>query len=193
MAAPNVNNVVVGPGTLWWAPIGSPEPAAGVLTPITSPATSVAWPSAWNMFGYTDDGSEFDWTPKFSPIEAAESLVPLKYVTASAESSLAFSLLEMTARNIAAVMNGGTTTTASGITTYQPPLLGAESRIMLGWDRQDGMERMIFRRCIQTGTVKVPRKKAPNKVVIPAVFMLETVVGGSLPMAWYFDSSLLQS
>lgn len=190
MTEPNASFVTVGAGTLWVAPIGSPEPASGVLSPITSPATSVPWPSAWVQLGYTEDGSEFDWAPKFDPLEVAELLIPIKYVASSAASTVAFELAEITASHIKAVFNGGTVATASGITSFQPPAIGTEVRSMLGWDRIDGMERIIWRQCIQTGSIKQEHKKAPKKNTLPASFMLETPTTGVAPFVHYLDGSL---
>jgi hypothetical protein len=190
MTEPNAANVVVGAGTLWVAAIGSAEPATGVLTPITTPATSVAWPSAWTQLGYTLDGSEFGWTPKLDALEVAEQLVPIKYVTSSVEAAVAFALAEITAAHIKTAFNGGTIATAAGITTFTPPVVGAEVRVMLGWDRIDGLERIIWRQCIQTGSVKQEHKRPPTMNNLPVSFNLEFPASGVAPFVHYLDSSL---
>lgn len=192
MAEPDGSKVTLGAGTLFYAPQGSTEPAAGVLTPITSPATSVAWPSAWIQLGYTQDGSEFTFTPKIDPIEVAENLYPIKYVASMVTMDVVFALAEITATHLSVVLNGGTIATASGITTFTPPVLGSERRIMLGWDRKDGLERIIWRQCIQTGAVKQMHKKPPAFNTLPASFALEVPTSGpSDPFVHYFDASLL--
>lgn len=190
MSEPNPSQVTVGAGTLWTAPIGTPEPAVGVLSPVTSPATTVSWPSAWTQLGYTAEGNEFDWTPKMDPLEVAESLLPIRYVASSAEAKIAFAAAEITASHISAAFNGGTVTTASGITTFTPPVLGSEVRLMIGWDRIDGLERIIWRQCIQTGDVKQTHKKAPAMNTIPMEFMLEQPATGLSLFVHYFDASL---
>lgn len=190
MTEPNAGHVVVGAGTLWAAAIGSPEPAVGVLLPITSPATAVAWPSAWTQLGYTLDGSEFDWTPKLDALEVAEQLAPLRYVTSSVEAKVMFALAEITANHVSIAFNGGVITTASGISTFVPPIVGAEVRLMLGWDRLDGLERIIWRQCVQTGTVKQTHKRPPNMNSLPVEFNLEAPTSGSALFTHYFDSSL---
>ena len=187
---PNAGSVTVGAGLLWVAPVTTAEPATGVLTPITAPAVSVAWPSGWVQLGYTEDGSEFEWAPKYDPLEVAELLIPIKYVASSAASHVAFNLAEITAGHVKAVFNGGVVTTVGGITTFNPPAIGTEVRCMLGWDRIDGMERIVWRQCINTGAVKQEHKKAPKKNTLPAQFMVEQPTAGGQPFSHYFDSSL---
>jgi hypothetical protein len=190
MTEPNAGHVVVGAGTLWLAPLGSPEPAAGVLSPITTPATSVAWPSAWTQLGYTLDGSEFDWTPKLDPLDVAEQLAPIRYVTSSVEAKVIFALAEITAAHVSNAFNGGTVATASGITTFTPPVVGGEVRVMLGWDRLDGLERILWRQCIQIGTVKQTHKRPPAMNSLPVEFVLEVPATGLSLFTHYFDASL---
>jgi len=190
MAQPNAGQVVVGAGTLWFAPLGSSEPAPGVLLPVSAGASAVAWPSAWTQLGYTEDGSEFDWTPKLDALEVAEQLAPLRYVTSSVEAKVMFALAEISAQHVSLVFNGGTTTTSSGITTYVPPLVGAEVRVMLGWDRIDGLERIIWRQCIQSGTVKQQHKRPPAMNTLPAEFNLEVPTTGAALFTHYFDATL---
>ena len=190
MAQPNASQVVVGAGTLWYAPLGTTEPTAGVLAPVTSPAVAVAWPSAWTQLGYTADGSEFDWTPKLDPLVVAEQLAPLKYVTSGVEAKVMFDIAEISAAHVQLALNGGTVTTASGISTYVPPVVGAEVRVMLGWDRIDGLERIIWRQCINTAVVKQQHKRPPAMNTLPVEFNLEVPATGSTLFVHYFDASL---
>lgn len=195
MAEPNGAMLTVGAGTLWSAPIGTTEPVAGVLTPsaasITAGAASVAWPTGWIQMGYTTDGSEFDWAPKLDPLEVAEVLVPIRFVTASAEAKVMFACAEITAAHVKAAFNGGTVATAAGITTFTPPNVGQEVRLMLGWDRIDGMERILWRQCIQTGTVKQTHKKAPAMNTLPMEFSQEWPTNNTAPFVHYFDGTLV--
>jgi hypothetical protein len=190
MTQPNPSAVTVGAGTLWFAPAGTAPPAAGVLSPVTSPATSVAWPSAFIQIGFTTDGSEFDWTPKFDPLEVAEQLIPIRYVASMAEASIAFAMAEITAQHVSLALNGGTVVTASGITTFTPPVIGTEVRVAIGWDRIDGLERIIWRQCIQTDDVKQEHKKSPAMNKLPSKFMLEQPSDNGPLFYHYFDASL---
>jgi hypothetical protein len=191
MSEPNAANLAIGAGNLWYAAIGSPEPAAGVLTPITSPATTVAWPSQWTQLGYTTDGNEFTFTPKLDPIEVAENLYVIKYVASGVMVECTFDMAEITATHLALALNGATLSSSGGITSLVPPILGSEKRIMLGWDRIDGLERIIMRRCIQTAAVKQTHKKAPNLNTIPATFALEVPTSGPTDLyTHYFDNSI---
>jgi len=190
MAQPNASQVVVGAGTLWYAPLGSAEPVAGVLLPVTSPASAVAWPSAWNQLGYTADGSEFDWTPKLDPLVVAEQLAPIRYVTSGVEAKVIFAIAEISAAHVQLALNGGTIATAAGISTYVPPVVGAEVRVMLGWDSLNGLERIIWRQCIQVGVVKQSHKRPPAMNTLPVEFSLEVPATGLALFTHYLDSSL---
>jgi hypothetical protein len=85
---------------------------------------------------------------------------------------VSFALAEITATNLKRAFNGGTITAGSGCVFYDPPALGSEQYVMLGWESNDVQERWIFRKCIQTEAVKIARKKAPNKATLPAAFRL---------------------
>jgi hypothetical protein len=140
--------------------------------------------------GFTKDGSEFDWTPKFEALEVAEQLIPIRYVASMAEASIGFALAEITAQHVSFAFNGGTVTTTSGITTFLPPVIGEEVRAMIGWDRIDGLERIIWRQCIQTDDVKQEHKKSPAMNTLPTKFMLEQPADNGPLFYHYFDSSL---
>ena len=190
MTEPNAGAITVGAGTLWIAPLGTTEPVPGVLLPITAPASAVAWPAAWTQLGFTTEGSEFDWTPKLDPLEVAEQLVPIRYVTSSVEIKVMFALAEITAKHVSYAFNGGTISTSSGITTFTPPKLGAEVRVMLGWDRIDGMERIVWRQCINHNGTKQTHKRPPAMNSLPAEFVLEYPTANTDPLVHYFDASL---
>lgn len=200
MAEPNGSMVRIGAGTLWIAPLGTVEPAAGVLTPVTpavsgGTAVGVPWPAAWTQLGYTKDGSEFSWAPKLDAIKVAEVLLPLRYVASETEASLMFDLAELTAAHLATAFNGGSVVTASGVTTFTPPVIGAEVSVMLGWDSVDGLERIIARKCVQTGDVKQEHKKSPVYNGLPCKFMLQVPANYPTTQIFthYLDASLAVS
>ena len=122
--------------------------------------------------------------------EGDNPLLEKGYVTTSVEAKLSFALAEITAAHVSAAFNGGSVATASGITTFTPPKVGEEVRVMLGWDRLDGMERIIWRQCIQTGTVKQAHKRPPAFNSLPVEFVLEAPATGLPLFTHYFDASL---
>jgi hypothetical protein len=145
--------------------------------------------------GYTSEGSTFSYAIDSSPIEVAESLLPVRTMTTGVTLTLAFALAEVTALNVQIALNGGVLTLPTpgqgeNFVEVVPPRAGQEVRIAIGWDRDDGLERMIFRQCIQTGTVDVARQKAPNLSTLPTTFTVELPPGGVDPLVWRFHESL---
>lgn len=163
-------NVKVGPGWLRIAPVGTDEPDD----------LTTAWDEAWVLLGYTEGGHRFAYTPSFDPIEVAEEIDPIRYEPSNRQLGVGFSMAEVTARNLQIAFNGGTITsvgTPATHVTFEPPDLGEETRVAIGWEAANANERWVYRKCLQTGTSELPRAKAPAKTVIPADFRLEVVQG----------------
>lgn len=190
MSAFDTTNIKAGPGTIYAAPLGTSEPVA----------VTGAWPSGWVKLGYTDGGSTFQNAPQTGTIEVEEEYYPVRYVTTGADASMAWAFAEDTAANFLLALNAGVGTPGSGTglaagTTgtnpdgsiwTEPPALGDEVRIMLGWDAintdagaggSDPFERLILRQCYQTGTVSENHNKGTNKKVIAVTFSLEKPSG----------------
>jgi hypothetical protein len=196
------NNVKVGPGTLYAAPLGTPEPAGN----------TVAWPSAWQQLGYTDNGSEFDMNPTTAAVEVEEEYWPIRNVTTAIAATMTFALAEQTARNLALSLNVGigsgvngtnlqaTGNGAGGAATdiwVEPPNIGAEVRVMLGWDSLSptgagtaaSFGRLICRQTYQSGTMKITRQKGNNKATYACEFSLEKPTGLQ-PFRFWFPAAL---
>ncbi len=171
----NPNKVKVGAGLLYLGPVGVTEPIN-----LTTPWETVD--ARWVALGYTAEGHEFSSEPSFEPIEVAEELEPVRYEQNANSTMLSFAAAEMTIDNMVRAFNGGTITTISGtVKRYDPPELGDVTRMAIGWESNDGEERWVFRKCLQTGNVAIARRKSPDKATIPMEFRLETVGGGILP------------
>lgn len=167
----------LGAGTLRVAPLGSTEP-----TDVTTP-----WPVAWSYMGYTEDGSEIGYELKTEPVEVAEELDPVLITSVSRAISISMELAQITATNLKRAMNGGTIVTAAGVSTFTPPIIGAETRTMVGWESLDATERWVFRKCIQSGAIKIGRQKQPKKATISGVNFASEVVAGVAPFVVIFD------
>lgn len=154
-------NVRVGPGWLYIAPLESDEPDDLVGD----------WPVAWVPLGYTDEGPEFAANQTFENVMVAEELDPVAVFQTVREMRVSFAAAEITARNLQIAMNGGDIATAGGVVTFEPPPVGDYTHVMLGWEATDGRERWVFRKCLQTGNVAIPRRRAPDKAVIPMEFL----------------------
>lgn len=155
------NEVVVGPGLLYVAPLGTTEPTTG----------SGSLPSAWTAVGYTDDGTTFSYSTSFENIEVEEELDPIRKVATGRDVSLAFAMAQISAQNLSIAANGGTIgSPTSGFVTFDPPDLGEENSIMIVWQADDNQERILIRKAINTESVDESRKKAPDKATIPVKF-----------------------
>lgn len=176
--------IATDPGFLFWAPIGSTEPANTVAGSVFTDA----WPGAWIVLGVTKDGHEFDWQTNTDKVEAAEYLDPLKYVSTDRTGSVKFELLNMTASNFKRMLNGGVlAVTGSGATqlnTYTPPPFGTEVRAMLGWESLDATERVIWRQCFNTGQLQTKRAKGANNASMPVEFTVELPTSLALPWSY---------
>lgn len=166
MALGDPLKVKVGPGTLYFGPVGVAEP-----TDLVTPWATVD--ALWVPVGYTEEGHSATITPSVEAIEVAEELTPIRYEETKREVGLSFAAAEMTVTNIQKALNGGTITTFSGFVKFEPPELGVVTRVAIGWESQDGEERWVFRKCLQSGAVEIARRKAPAKATVPMQFNCE--------------------
>jgi hypothetical protein len=172
------------PGYLFWAPLASSVPA----NTVAGSAFTDAWPVAWIPLGVTKEGHELSIQTSTDKVEAAEYLAPLLYVSTDWEGSIKFELLNVNATNLKRMNNGGSiATSGSGATllsTYTPPALGAETRVMIGWESQDATERLVIPQCFQTGQITIARKKGADIASIPVEFNIEAPQGVT-PFSYY--------
>ena len=163
------------PGKLYVAPIGSTEPADH----------TAAWDAAWVPLGYTDEGSVFNYEISVDAVEVAEELDPIARVTTGRDASIEFALAELTFKNLTLAFNGGiiADVDSGSAWEFEPPDLGNETRVMLGWDAFNDPAvndlRMIFRRCLQGGSLGIENRKGTTKSIIPATFQLEKPLDGT--------------
>jgi hypothetical protein len=163
--ARNGNQIVVGAGLLYCAPIATTEPTS---------ATATLDP-AFREVGYTDKGPTFKNTLSNSAIEVAEEFYPVKYATTKVEASLAFDMSQATVENLALAINLGANY-ANGSASLEPPVPGQEVRVMLLHKTEQGAV-WIFRQCINTSDVQMQSQKSPNVKLIPVTFNMEKPAG----------------
>lgn len=152
-------------------------------TPTAEPAAmNDAWPDGWVCLGYTDEGSVFNYELSTDNVEVAEELDPIARVTTGRDASVEFALAEMTYRNLTLAFNGGVIEGTDVEWEFEPPELGTEQRVMLGWDASfDPLTndlRMIFRRCLQGGSIGMENRKGTTKQTITSNFQLEKPLDG---------------
>ena len=156
----NPLNVRLNPGILYAATVGADEP-----TDLATP-----WPMAWAEIGYTDEGSTFAFSNTFEDVFVAEELDPILTLQTERRVEVSFASAEITAANLQRALNGGTITTPAGLIVFEPPAVGDYTHIALGWESDDGLERWIFRKCLQVGSASMARQKAPNKATLAMTF-----------------------
>lgn len=161
------------PGKLRIAPLGTTEPAS---------ATD-AYPTGWVPLGYTDEGSAFNYEISTDNVEVAEELDVLARVTTGRDASVEFALAEITYKNLVIAFNGGIVVGDGAAWNFEPPDLGNEVRVMLAWDAMPtpaGNDlRIIFRQCLQGGSLGLENRKGATKSTIAANFQLEKPATGA--------------
>lgn len=161
------------PGKLYIAPLGTPEPAT----------VNAAWGAGWVPLGYTDEGSAFNYEISTDNVEVAEELDVLARVTTGRDASVEFALAEITYRNLTLAFNGGIVVGDGTAWSFEPPDLGNETRVMIGWDAMPTAAsndlRVIFRQCLQGGSLGLENRKGATKSTIAANFQLEKPASGA--------------
>jgi hypothetical protein len=193
----NTNNIKIGPGTLYAAPLGTTEPVS----------VTGAWPSGWEPLGFTDQGSNFAFGPAVSPVEVEELFWPVYQAITSYSGKMSFVLAETTRQNLAFALNAGIGsstdansqgTNIDGSIWQEPPAQGSEVRVMLGWDSipeagasaVDPYTRLIVRQTIQVGMVTTIHRKGNNKTMYACEFALEFPRTGLQPFRFIDEPNL---
>lgn len=164
--------VVLGPGLLYVGDEDAVDPAdADTALPTTD----------FRPVGYTEEGSSFAYETTTEDVTVAEENDPIRTVPTGTTSTLSFSMAEMTWENLQLALNAGSSVAAvppPAPTLIEPVEPGTEKRVKLVWDSDYG-SRWIFRKCIQSGTLTIDRKKAPDKGLLPVEFKCEKPATGA--------------
>ncbi len=160
------------PGKLYIANLDADEPAT----------YNDAWPAGWVPLGYTDEGSAFNYEISTDNVEVAEELDVLARVTTGRDASVEFALAELTKKNLSIAFNGGIVVGDGLAWEFEPPDLGDEQRVMIGWDAHRVVARndlrFIFRQCLQGGSIGIENRKGATKSTITSNFQLEKPASG---------------
>lgn len=206
----NTNNIKIGAGTLYAAPLGSTEPVS----------VTAAWPAAWVPLGFTDQGSSFAFGPTVAPVEVEELFWPVQQAITSYTGKMSFVLAETTRQNLALSLNSGigSSTVAGsqganvdGSLWQEGPQPGQDVRVMLGWDAldlgtpaadllsaADPYGRIIIRQALQIGQLTTVHRKGNNKTMYACEFGLEypshasvgPAVPSTQPLRFLFEPNL---
>lgn len=178
MAVVTGNEALVrtGPGRILVGPYGTPLPT-------TMPATLDV---GLREIGFTTEGSEVEYAQNSEGISVAERLRVIRYENISAEMTYRFTMAQIDVYNLALATNAdpatAITTTADTI-KFVFPKTGGANRQSLVWESDDGLERLVLAKVFSSGSITIPRRKAPDFATIPVEFRVEEVTGGD--DAWY--------
>ncbi len=167
-AGGNSDNISLGAGRLWVAPIGTTEPTNA----------SSALDAAFRAIGYTEDGTTVTIELSNEEIEVAEEYDPVLYVMAKRKIMLKAQLAEATRRNLALTI-GGLANANNDASSYTPPDPGDEVAFIVVWDSEEtalnntANIRWLFHQCKSGGTIETKRNKAPNKALLPVELNVE--------------------
>lgn len=174
MATNSVDSTLIktGPGKIYYAPLGTAIPA------FTASASKVAgtWTS-WISPGATDEGLTFNESTDTENIPVAESLYPVFVQTTGKSGTVTFNMSHIDTLNWKLASNGGTITTsgtgATKLDVYVPPLVGAEVRVMLGFQSLDDTEVLVWPQVFNTGGFETARGTFSTKAGLPVSFSVE--------------------
>lgn len=165
-ATKSTTEVALDVGILYAAPIGTSEPASA----------TAALDAAWREIGYTEDGSTFETSIDSQKVNVEELLDPVGIYTVGRQSKVSFSMAQASRRNLVLALNQGAAGT-NAAASVEPVAGSAEVRVMLCWQSEDSdaadQRRWVFRQCYNTGGLKIDRKQAPDKALLPVTFELE--------------------
>jgi hypothetical protein len=98
-------------------------------------------------------------------------------------------LAEWNKTNLTKALNGGTVTvtgtTTTTLTQIDPPDVGQETRIMVGWQSEDNTVRFIGRQALQTGDVSAGFRKGADNATMAIVWRFEKPSAGGAPYSIY--------
>lgn len=178
-------NLLKGPGILYWAPLVTAEPAHTVTA---SKFSTTAWTAPWAALGSTDAGSQFSDSLDTDNIAVAESVYAQMIVGTARTATWTVALAEWNKTNLTKALNGGTVTvtgtTTTTLTQIDPPDVGQETRIMIGWQSEDDSVRFIGRQALQTGDLSSGFRKGADNATLAIVWRFEKPTTGA-PYSFY--------
>lgn len=175
MATPVVTPAAIktGPGVIRYAPLGTTIPT---ITAVASKLVAT-W-TTWVDVGATDTGLAYAESISTSPVRVAESQYDIRNNVEAKAGVVRFAMSHIHDLSWKLAMNGGTIVTTGATTTklskYQPPLIGAEVRVMLAFQSLDDEEIIIWPQVLNTGSVETIRPaQGADKWMLPTEFAVE--------------------
>lgn len=162
--------VLVGTGTLYWAPENEAFPDVD-----TAPAGN------WADIGYSDDGWAFGGDFSFEDVEVAEEVDPLETYKTAQTLRLAGVLAQASLTNHALAMGDDPSTTIAAdagppaINRYTPSSTATYTplALLLRVTGTDDLARQYeIKKAVNVGGFEIPYRAAPNKAIIAVEFRL---------------------
>lgn len=182
-AGGTTENVTLGPGRVWIAPVGTAAPTSA------SAALDVAW---WAL-GYTEEGTTIDIEYTSEAIEVAEELDPIDYVNTARAVTLNLQAAEVTRRRLAVTLSLGAEEPDGAQVLDLPDGAATQVGVAIVWDSEetaagnDQNKRWYIPKVLPAGTVSIARQKAPNKALLPMELNAVKVTGA--PLARIFPNA----
>jgi hypothetical protein len=179
------DQLALGPGYLYWAPLATAAPANTVAGSVFTDA----WSGGWIPLGATDNGHELGYALSVDEVEVEEYLDPIKYVTVKRVISVKFAGVQIGATAMKRAVNGGTITvtgtTATTLSKLSPVAVGQEVRAMIGWESSDFTERFVGYQALQIGSLSIKRQKGAAKATLDLEFKFEQPSAGTSPWDYW--------
>lgn len=169
-------NIVIGPGRLYYAALGTSEPTD----------CSTALPSAWKVVGYTEAGTTVNIEITVEGIYVAEELEPVALQNTKRAVSIDVEMAEATRANLGLLL--GVSAPANSVAVLNPPVTGTEVAYMYVWDKLDTPDatntRWVFRSAKPSGTIPLKRQKAPAKTTFSVKLLCNKTSAGESTAIW---------
>jgi hypothetical protein len=182
MTARDVDQVLVGPGQLYAAPLGEAFPATAETVPAGN----------WEDVGYSDEGGAFAWDQERQEVNVAEEVDAISDERTGIDYTFTVTLAQLVFENMVRALGGGTITAVPGPPverTYEPPVGGAEAAIALLFryenENDDGAGTQFhtdlqMQQVKSVGAAEIPFQLAPQKSIMAVEFKLELPSAGAI-------------
>lgn len=177
----NPANLVQGPAVIYYGAYQATEPADSAVG--TAPSSA-----AWTDFGGTDEGLTLSIGREFSELTIDQVLYVMATQPTKVDPQIKTNLAEATLTNLSKAMNGGTVTTSSGWSSYDPDITENNFQptyyalIVDGWAPGSAKRRrVIVRRALSIESIEAAFKK-DGKFMYPVTWRAHYVSSTVAPI-----------
>ena len=162
--AVTTTNLIQGPATLYQGLYGATEPTDAAVN-----ATPAA--SAWTDLGGTQDGVKLSVDQTYSELEVDQITVRVGSRLTKVDFTIETSLAEATLANLSMSLNGGTSASGSGWSSYDPNVSSSATQpnyfavIMDGYAPSQFRRRIIGRRMLNTDSSELAYTKDKQTLI----------------------------